>query len=58
MALASVSHSLWLVLVCLGLSGAADMISALFRQIIWNQTIPDTMRGRLAGLEMLVPGLG
>ncbi len=57
-ALAGVSHALWLVLVCLGLSGAADMISALFRQIIWNQTIPDTMRGRLAGLEMLSYSVG
>ena len=34
------------------------MISALFRQIIWNQTIPDTMRGRLAGLEMLSYSVG
>ena len=33
--------------------GAADMISAVFRGTIWNQTIPDNMRGRLAGIEML-----
>jgi hypothetical protein len=29
------------------------MISGIFRSIIWNQTIPDHLRGRLAGIEML-----
>jgi len=48
-----VAHSLWLALLCLVLAGAADMISVLFRAIIWNQTIPDHLRGRLAGIEML-----
>lgn len=45
--------SLWLVLFFLALAGAADMVSGLFRMIIWNQTIPDHLRGRLAGIEML-----
>lgn len=45
--------SLWLALVFLALAGAADMVSGLFRMIIWNQTIPDHLRGRLAGIEML-----
>jgi MFS family permease len=44
---------LWLALLCLALSGAADMVSALFRMIIWNQTIPDHLRGRLAGIEVV-----
>ena len=35
------------------LAGAADMMSGLFRNVIWNQTIPDTLRGRLASIEML-----
>jgi MFS family permease len=35
------------------LAGYADMISAVFRQTIWNQTIPDELRGRLAGIEMI-----
>lgn len=43
----------WLAVGCLVLAGAADMISGLFRMIIWNQTIPDHLRGRLAGIEML-----
>jgi MFS family permease len=44
---------LWLAVAFLALAGAADMISGLFRMIIWNQTIPDHLRGRLAGIEML-----
>jgi len=50
---AGLASTLWLVVACLMLAGAADMISALFRSIIWNQTIPDHLRGRLAGIEML-----
>lgn len=37
----------------LALAGGADMASGLFRQAIWNQTIPDNLRGRLAGIEFL-----
>jgi MFS family permease len=44
---------LWLALVCLAAAGAADMVSGLFRMTIWNQTIPDHLRGRLAGIEMV-----
>lgn len=40
-------------LVGLGLAGAADMISGIFRSTIWNQTIPDRLRGRLASIEMV-----
>ena len=47
------SPSLWLALIALAVAGAADMISGLFRGIIWNQTIPDHLRGRLAGIELL-----
>jgi MFS family permease len=47
------SGALWLALVCLAFSGGADAISGLFRGVIWNETIPDSLRGRLAGLEML-----
>jgi len=40
---------------CVGLvvAGGADMVSGLMRQSIWNQSIPDSMRGRMAGIEML-----
>ncbi|HEY7983883.1 MAG TPA: MFS transporter [Ktedonobacterales bacterium] len=37
----------------LALAGGADMISGLFRSVIWNETIPDALRGRLASIEML-----
>jgi MFS family permease len=40
-------------LVFLALAGGADMMSGVFRQTIWNQTIPDSLRGRLASIEML-----
>jgi MFS family permease len=44
---------LWLALLTLAVAGAADMVSGIFRQTVWNQTIPDTLRGRLAGVEMI-----
>jgi MFS family permease len=44
---------LWLALVWLALAGAADMLSGLFRMTIWNQTIPNHLRGRLAGIELV-----
>ena len=34
------------------------MISGVFRQTVWNQTIPDRLRGRLAGVEMLSYSIG
>lgn len=38
---------------CLVVAGGADMVSGMFRQTIWNQTIPSELRGRLSGLEMI-----
>jgi MFS family permease len=57
-ALAGLSNSLILVLLFLAMAGAADMVSALFRGTIWNQTIPDGFRGRLAGIELLSYSVG
>jgi MFS family permease len=57
-ALAGFTGSIWLTMVFLALSGGADMVSGVFRSTVWNQTIPDTMRGRLAGIEMLSYSLG
>jgi len=45
--------SLPVALVCLAIAGGADDISGLFRSTIWNQTIPDSLRGRLAGIELI-----
>lgn len=46
-------HNLYLALFFLALAGGFDMISAVFRMTMWNQTIPNYLRGRLAGLEMI-----
>ena len=56
--LAGLMPSVWLMLLFFVLSGAADMISGVFRGTVWNQTIPENMRGRLAGIEMLSYSVG
>jgi MFS family permease len=45
--------SLPLALICLVVAGGADAVSGIFRMVIWNRTIPDTLRGRLASIELL-----
>jgi MFS family permease len=45
-------------LAFLVLGGAADMLSGIFRSTLWNGTIPDVMRGRMAGVEVLSYSLG
>jgi MFS family permease len=45
--------SLGTALAALALAGGMDAISGVFRGTIWNETIPDHLRGRLAGVEML-----
>jgi hypothetical protein len=40
------------------LAGASDQVSALCRNTLWNQTIDDEFRGRLAGLELLSYSVG
>ena len=57
-AMAGVVHSLIWVLLFLAIAGASDMVSALFRSTIWNQTIPDELRGRLSGIELLSYSVG
>jgi MFS family permease len=47
------ASTLYAAIACLVLAGAADMVSALFRQTIWNETIPSHLRGRLAAIEQL-----
>jgi MFS family permease len=45
-------------LVFLAIAGAADAMSGVFRSVIWNQTIPDSLRGRLASIELLSYSIG
>jgi MFS family permease len=42
-----------IALAGLVVAGGSDMISGVFRSTIWNQTIPDELRGRLAGIEQV-----
>jgi MFS family permease len=51
--LLGLAPNLPLALAALALAGAADMVSGIFRSTIWNQTIPDRLRGRLAGIEQV-----
>lgn len=47
------ASNVWVALGCLVLAGFFDMISGIFRGAVWNQTIPNHMRGRLASIEMI-----
>ncbi|MFI1563233.1 MFS transporter [Streptomyces sp. NPDC020490] len=57
-AAAGVVGDVWLVLLFLAVAGACDMVSGIFRGAMWNQTIPDELRGRLAGIELLSYSVG
>jgi MFS family permease len=56
------THTLWFALVLLGVAGAADQVSAIFRSTIVLTVTPDHMRGRLGGIEFAqvasTPSLG
>ncbi|MFC5265185.1 MFS transporter [Kribbella qitaiheensis] len=56
--IAGLAPNIWFAIAFFAVAGGADMVSVLFRSVIWNQTIPDEMRGRLAGIEMLGYSLG
>jgi MFS family permease len=47
-------HALWFGLVLLGAAGAADMVSAVFRNTILQHVTPDALRGRLQGVFIVV----
>ena len=47
------SASIIPALLFLVAAGFFDMISGIFRGSIWNQTIPNYLRGRMASLEMI-----
>jgi MFS family permease len=51
--LLGLSDALWEAAAALIIAGAGDMVSGLGRTTVWNQSIPDGLRGRLAGIEML-----
>ncbi len=51
-------HSFVFAIIGLMIAGFFDQISAIFRGLIWNQSIPDHLRGRLASIEMLSYSVG
>jgi MFS family permease len=55
---AGLASSIHLAIVFIAIAGASDMLSGLFRTLVWNTTIPLEMRGRLAGIEMLSYSVG
>ena len=48
------TRALWLGVLMLAVSGAADMVSAVFRNTILQVATPDAMRGRLQGVFIVV----
>ena len=50
--------NLALMLLALVIAGAADALSGVFRSRLWNSSIPDEFRGRLAGIELLSYSVG
>jgi MFS family permease len=61
-ALFGFSQSLWIAVPLLAIAGAADFISAVLRSTILLSVTPDTLRGRLSGIELAqvasTPALG
>lgn len=53
-AAAGLARSLWLAVLLLAVGGAADLVSAVFRQTILQTYAPDDMRGRLQGVFTVV----
>jgi MFS family permease len=52
------SPDIYAALACLIIAGGADECSGIFRDTLWFQTIPDNMRGRMGGVELLSYGGG
>lgn len=53
-AAAGLAHSLWMAVALLAVGGAADLVSAVFRQTMLQTYAPDEMRGRLQGVFIVV----
>ena len=50
----SATRAFWLGLAFLAVAGAADVISAIFRSTILQGTVPDSLRGRLSAIHIMV----
>src|SRR4051812_35397396 len=47
------STTFWLTFGCLALTGAADTVSMVFRNLIRQMETPDHLRGRMTGVNMI-----
>ncbi|MGH3403584.1 MAG: MFS transporter [Streptosporangiaceae bacterium] len=56
--LLAVVPSLLAAVAVLAVAGSCDLLSVVFRDTMWNQSIPDKVRGRVAGVESVSYGLG
>jgi MFS family permease len=55
---AGLADRLWFALPMLAVAGAGNFVADLFRVTIWNASVPDHLRGRLAGIELLTSSVG
>ncbi len=46
--------TLWIAMTCLAVAGAADVVSAVFRGTILQTNVPDSLRGRMSAINILV----
>ena len=53
-AAAGLARSLWPMVLLLAVAGAADLVSAVYRQTILQTYAPDEMRGRMQGVFIVV----
>ena len=53
-AISGLAHQLWLAVLFLVFAGAADLVSAVYRQTILQTYAPDEMRGRMQGVFIAV----
>ena len=53
-AAAGFARTLWLAILLLAVAGAADLVSAVFRQTLLQVYAPDEMRGRMQGVFTVV----
>jgi MFS family permease len=53
-AAAGLARSLWVIVALLAVAGAADLVSAVYRQTILQTYAPDEMRGRMQGVFIVV----
>jgi MFS family permease len=53
-AAAGLAGALWLTVLLLAVAGAADLVSAVYRQTILQTAAPDELRGRMQGVFIVV----